>query len=198
MYGKKFLIVLAVFIVIVMLGAGIRIAIPQNSNYNYLNVTVDSKGTFYNETISNCTVKLDLNVSFTGNKFPYNISFEINRAIYLVYLGSYSKTTNLSIYEKRMTGITNISQVNKTDIISSTPSGAFAFLLNKNTTMLTNNMRSHTFCYFGINGVLNHPSSGFRIYDGVYGVVLGELTSNSTRRVVLSRITYVNRVIVIQ
>lgn len=197
MYGKKFMIVLTVFIVIIMLGAGIRIAIPQNSNYNYLNLTIDSKRTFYNETVSNYTVKIDLNVSITENIFPYDINFSC-RSIYLVYLGSYSKTTNLSICEKSLTGIMNISQVNETKICSSLPPGAFPTISNMNTSMLTNNLSSHTFHYFGINVVSNHPTFGLKIHDGVYGIVLGQLTANGKRRTVLSRITYINRVIVIQ
>lgn len=57
-----------------MVSIGVYLAYPENPNFNYLTLTVSEKHTTYNITEKNQTVNMAINITVTGNKYPFNLN----------------------------------------------------------------------------------------------------------------------------
>lgn len=186
--------IVATLVVLLLVSIGVYAAYPENPNFNYLTVHVSEKNTFYNFTSKNQTAYVVINISATGNAYPFilNIFGQSGSlqpyGIGLFFISNY--TGNVSLLKAHSL----LSTIQNMDAYS-------AYLSNK----FHHNVIAIPSFYDPSIIRLSSNDSGITIIlkiegninSGIYGILLNNIVVISSHKSIIKTV-YANQIIVLQ
>jgi hypothetical protein len=194
-----FKIIVILFVIIVFIGAGIRYTFPENSNFNYLDVQIESKSFTYRVTNnSSSTIHLNILVSIIGNTHPYNLSLLpanpssliVVNTIDLIFISNLTNPSSISNDTSFMSNFSYFGQLEK--YICPVNLTICPTFLSSKFISFNNNNSSACISSFSLSRSQSH------LHYGAYAILLGGFSMFGKYKDIISKVSYINQIIVIK